>query len=93
MVRGQNTCFLICFESQGVEHDAKNRIKNIISNGSYDFFKKSDSQYIIQLLLYCEYVRFANFGPLPCMVCFSKKVPKYVLRYRDLKFARPAYTV
>ena len=29
--------FFICFVSHGVEQDAENRIKNIISSGSYEF--------------------------------------------------------
>ena len=39
-VRGQNICFLICFVSQGVEQDAKNRmvdVPNLVVCSSYEF--------------------------------------------------------
>ena len=45
--------FLICFVSQGVEQDAKNRIKNIIPSGSYKFLNLAHN-------LYTKYPIFAR---------------------------------
>ena len=41
----------------------------------------------IKLLKLIRGTELPSLGPRPCMV-FSKNVPKVVLRYRDLKFAR-----